>query len=119
MTRLKELRLEKNLKQSELAIVLKCSQQMISKYEKNYTLIPSIVEERASYFFECSIDYLRGFSDIRNPKVSDSLSHEFYNLGIIEEGQTVTKEQLTLLRELITINKYFFGNLATYHQYKI
>ncbi len=114
MTRLKQLRLEKNLKQSELAIVLKCSQQMISKYEKNYTLIPSIVEERASYFFECSIDYLRGISDIRNPKVSDSLSHELYQLGILKEGQAISKDQLNLLRQLLLVNKFFFKDLSTH-----
>lgn len=115
MTRLKQLRLEKNLKQSELAIILKCSQQMISKYEKNYTLIPSIVEERASYYFECSIDYLRGLSDIRNPEVTDSLSVEFCNLGIIKEGQAISREQLTLLRELIFTNKSFFKVLSIPH----
>lgn len=116
MNRLKQLRLEKNLKQSDLALALKCSQQMISKYEKNYTLITSIVEERASYYFDCSIDYLRGLSDIRNPKVADSLTNEFNNLGILEEGQTINREQLTLLRELITINKHFFQMLSIHHQ---
>lgn len=112
LNRLKQLRLEKNLKQSELAIVLKCSQQMISKYEKNYTTIPSIVEERAAYYFDCSIDYLRGLSDIRNLKIADSLSFEFYNLGIIKEGQAINREQLTLLRELLGVNKCFFKSLS-------
>lgn len=115
MTRLKQLRNEKKMKQSELALVLKCSQQMISKYEKNYTLIPSIVEERAANYFDCSIDFLRGISDIRNTKITDSLSVEFSNLGIIKEGQALSKDQLILLRELIEINQSFFKNLS-FHQ---
>ena len=112
LNRLKELRLEKNLKQSELAIILKCSQQMVSKYEKNYTSISSIAEERASYFFECSIEYLRGISNIRNPQNDNSLTNEFCNLGIIKEGQVINAEQLNLLRELINVNKGFFKSLS-------
>ena len=66
MNRLKELRLEKNLKQSDLAEILGCSQQMISKYEQGRTNLNGMIEEIAANYFDCSVDYLKGLTDIKN-----------------------------------------------------
>lgn len=77
LNRLKELRLEKNLKQSEIANIFGCTQQMISKYEKGYTHLPCMIEDLASNYFDCSIDYLKGLTEIRNPSKSIMLTSEF------------------------------------------
>lgn len=111
MNRLKELRLEKNLKQSELSKILGCSQQMISKYENGFTHLPCIIEERAARYFECSIDYLQCLTDIRNPEKSILLTNEFKNMGILKEGQSLNPEQIILLRQLISVNKSLFIRL--------
>ena len=58
VNRLKQLRIEKKLKQSDVAKIFNCTQQMISKYETSDTRIPCILEEKLALFYGCSIDYL-------------------------------------------------------------
>ena len=113
MNRLKELRLEKNLKQSDIANILGCSQQMISKYESNHTSLTGMMEEKVAMYFECSVDYLKGLTDIKNPEKSILLTSEFKKLGILKEGQSVTNEQIILLRQLIDANRSYFIKLST------
>ena len=62
---LKELREERGLSQQKLAEILNTSQQTIFKYEK--TLVEPDIETLISMadFFEVSVDYLIGNSDIR------------------------------------------------------
>lgn len=112
MNRLKELRLEKNLKQSDLAKILGCSQQMISKYEQCRTNLNGIIEDLAASYFECSVDYLKGLTDIRNPEKSVILASEFKKLGILKEGQSLSNGQITLLRHLIDVNRGLFIRLS-------
>ena len=116
MNRLKDLRIEKNLKQSDLANILGCTQQMISKYENGHTHLPCMIEDHAAKYFDCSVDYLKGLTDIRNPEKSIILTSEFRKLGILKEGQSLSNEQITLLRQLIDVNKSFFIRLSTSHQ---
>lgn len=115
MNRLKELRIEKKLKQSDMANILGCTQQMVSKYENGHTHLPCIIEDRAAEYFDCSIDYLKGLTDIRNPEKSIILTSEFKKLGILKEGQSLSSEQITLLRQLIDVNKAFFIRLSPSH----
>lgn len=116
--RLKELRLEAKLKQSDLAKIVGCSQQTISNYEtSSISNLDSIVEESIANYFSCTIDYLRGLSNIKNPEeyVNNSifLEKEFIKLGIIEEGEEISQEQLDLFRDLITANKQFFKRISS------
>ncbi len=116
--RLKELRLEVGLKQSDLAKIVGCSQQTISNYETGFsTNLDSNVEEAIANYFSCTIDYLRGLSSIRNPEeyVNNAifLEKEFIKLGIIEEGEEISKEQLDLFRDLIKANKPFFKKISS------
>ena len=63
MQRLRELRLEKGLTQQELGEKISLTQTTIGKYERG-ELEPSIdILERLASFFQCSIDFLIGFSD--------------------------------------------------------
>ena len=95
--RLKELRLASGLKQSDLAKIIGCSQQTISNYEtSSITNLDSILEESIANYFSCTIDYLRGLSNIKNPEeyVNNAifLEKEFIKLGIIEEGEEISQE---------------------------
>lgn len=117
--RLKELRLAVGLKQSDLAKIVSCSQQTISNYETGFsTNLDSIVEEAIANYFSCTIDYLRGLSSIKNPEEyvnndATFLQKEFIKLGIIEEGEEISQEQLDLFRDLIKANKPFFKRLSS------
>lgn len=117
--RLKDLRLSAGLKQSDLAKIVGCSQQTISNYETGFsTNLDSIVEETIANYFSCTIDYLRGLSSIKNPEeyINNDvtfLQKEFIKLGIIEEGEEISQEQLDLFRDLIKANKHFFKRLSS------
>ncbi len=63
MNRIKELRLEKKLTQSQLAHYLKINQTAVGKYERE-ELEPNIKTLlQLSAFFNVSVDYLIGNSD--------------------------------------------------------
>ena len=73
MNIIKILREEFNLTQQDLANRLKSSKSVIGLYESE-TRKPSLeVLVKLSEIFNCSIDYILGKSDIRNPEESDPL----------------------------------------------
>ena len=67
-------------------------------------------------FFSCSLDYLRGLSDIRDSEklLEDSilLKDEFVKLGIINEDEDISDELLAYFRDHIKINKPFLANFT-------
>ncbi len=66
-TRLKELRTDNDMLQSDLAEKLNLKSSAISKYEKGLTQ-PSIETiKKLAEIFSVTIDYLVGASDIKNP----------------------------------------------------
>lgn len=73
MNRIKKLREDLHMTQQELADKLSGAKSTIAMYE-NETRKPSIeVLIKLSEIFNCSIDYLLGKSDIKNPDLKDSL----------------------------------------------
>ena len=63
--RIKLLRIEKDLKQSELAKILNVTHSNVSKYERgeieiNFETLVTLCE-----YFEVSLDYLFGFTDLK------------------------------------------------------
>lgn len=92
MNRIKELRLQYGLTQYELAFKLGLNQTAIGKYERGQ-LEPSIETlKKISTIFECSIDYLIGFSDdfgtitIKNEKNAQAISQNGQELLDIFNG---------------------------------
>lgn len=115
--KLNELRVAAGLKQSELAKLVGCSQQTISNYETGFVNnVDPLVEEAIANYFSCSIDYLRGLSDIKNAEeyvnAAILLKHEFVKLGIIAEDEDISENQLKLFRDIIKANKPFFTQIA-------
>ena len=72
MNRIKQLREEKKWTQLELSQKMNCAMSSIAMYE-NETRNPSLeVLVKLSEIFNCSIDYILGKSEIRNPEEKDS-----------------------------------------------
>lgn len=70
---LKKIRQDNNLTQEELAKKIDTSRSNIANYENNKNM-PSIeILDKLSKLFNCSLDYLMGKSDVRNPQHSDPL----------------------------------------------
>ena len=68
MNRLKILRCEKGLVQKDISDYLHCSIAIISMYEKEQRVMDINTAQKLANYFECSVDYLLGKSDIRNDK---------------------------------------------------
>lgn len=67
ISRLKEIREEKDLKQTDIAKVLKITQVQYSRYETGLRTIPIYHLEKLSDFYHTSVDYLIGKTDERKP----------------------------------------------------
>lgn len=68
--RLKRLRLEKNLKQSDLGEIFKCGGVSISNYENGRNLSNDLLIAYAKYF-DVSTDWILGLTNDRKPGGSD------------------------------------------------
>ena len=66
-TRLKEIREDKSLTQSDIAKILNTTQQQYSKYELGIQIIPLEKINILANYYNTSIDYLVGRTDIRKP----------------------------------------------------
>jgi len=65
--RIRNLREDLDLRQSDMAEYLNCSQVAYSYYEIGARDIPTDVLIKLAKYFHCSTDYLLGLSDIKNP----------------------------------------------------
>ena len=65
--RIRDLREDKELAQKTLADYLKCSQVCYSYYEIGRRDIPTDVLVRLARFYNTSIDYLLGLTDVKDP----------------------------------------------------
>lgn len=75
MNRIKQLREENNWTQLELSKKMNCAMSSIAMYESE-TRKPSMeVLLKLSEIFDCSIDYILGKSDIRNPEEIRNIKH--------------------------------------------
>ncbi len=97
--RLKKERLKKELTQQELADILNIDKSTICKYENGYSL-PSIERSiQISNYFNISLDYLMGITDIRKqaslpPYLQDLLSKENYKY--LKVAQKLKEENISL-----------------------
>lgn len=83
--RIKDLRIEKNLNQVELAHKLSCSKQTVSNWENN-NILPSVeILKKIALFFNCSTDYLLELEDER----------------MFLEVTTLTPRQLVHIQQLV------------------
>lgn len=65
--RLKEIREDKDYKQSDIAKVLNTTQQQYSKYELSLQVIPVERLVKLAKFYNISVDYLIGLTNERKP----------------------------------------------------
>lgn len=104
MNRIKMLREEFNFTQQDLANKLECSKSVIGLYESE-TRKPSMeVLLKLSEIFDCSIDYILGKSDIRNPEKAQEDPLGLAKVGFsMDEYNPPTDKQREQLAELIKV----------------
>lgn len=65
--RIKDLREDKNLSQKEIGNIIGMSQTGYSKYETGENDIPTQILFQLADFYETSVDYILGHTNIKNP----------------------------------------------------
>lgn len=65
--RLKDLREDMDLNQSEVATVINTTQQQYSKYELGIRLMPIDKLNVLANFYETSVDYIIGRTNVKKP----------------------------------------------------
>ncbi len=65
--RLREIREDKDLKQKDIAAILKITQQMYSEYELGIRIIPLEKLCILAEYYNTSLDYLVGLTNERKP----------------------------------------------------
>ena len=79
-SRIKQLRQKRGVIQEILAAELGITQQMLSKYERDITLIKVDILKKIAAYFNVTTDYLLGVSDVkRDIKVNETLD-AYYDL---------------------------------------
>ena len=63
--RMRDLREDADLKQSDIAEFLHCSQQVYSNYELGQRDVPTDVLIRLANFYKTNVDYLLGLTDTK------------------------------------------------------
>lgn len=104
MNRLKILREEKGLFQKDIADYLNCSIAIISMYEKEQRVMDVNIAQKLADYFECSLDYLLGKSDIRNPEKQEEDILGLAKVGFsMKDYNPPTDKQREQLAELIKV----------------
>jgi transcriptional regulator with XRE-family HTH domain len=96
--KIKSLRLEKKLTQEELGNILGLGKSSISMYENDKMSPDDDIKNKIADYFNVSIDYLLGRTDIRNPYIPQEY----------QENNKVTKRDLKNYEEFIKHAGTFF-----------
>ena len=67
LLRIRDLREDKDLTQTQIADYLLCDQSLYSKYERQERPLPLELASRLADFYGVSIDYLVGRTNIKQP----------------------------------------------------
>lgn len=87
--RLKSLIDERSIDQKKFAEIFNLSPSTVSGYVTNYRSPNDEIKKKFADFFSVSIDYLLGYTDIRNPKESKIYTKSYYHRdlsGLPEEA---------------------------------
>lgn len=71
MNKIRDLRQNAGMKQSDLAKILNCAPTAVSKYELGQLDLSSATIGRLCDVFGCTADYLLGRSELPTPEISD------------------------------------------------
>lgn len=97
MNRIKELRLEKNMLQSDVAKLVNKSERMIGFYENGERDPNTETLAKLAEIFNCSIDYLLGRTDARNIEEEFSFAYHKDTEGLSDED---IKEALRIYKQI-------------------
>lgn len=97
-SRIKQLRQKRGVIQEILAAELGITQQMLSKYERDITLIKVDILKKIAAYFNVTTDYLLGVSDVKRDikgqmKVNETLD-AYYDLVEVYKGLDLYDQEM-------------------------
>lgn len=96
--KIRELRMEKNLLQEKLAAYLNVSQQTVSKIETGTSDIPRDLLIKLADFFDVSIDYIYGRTDIPEILTAEKLKQDYDEImSIYKQLNKVNQKTLRII----------------------
>lgn len=100
---LKKIREEKGITQVKLSVDLEVSQELISRYELGSSFPqPNMLIKLANYF-NCSVDYLLGLTDITTPLYKNRISEkEIKDSEIINKYNQLSSENKKCFDKFLT-----------------
>ncbi|MCF6466389.1 helix-turn-helix domain-containing protein [Clostridium sp. Cult2] len=105
--RLKELRIESGILQRELADYLKVSRVTITQYESGNRSPDDEIKKKIAKYFNVSLDYLMGVSDVKNPYSEKSIEEEYK-----EEIQALEKFRQVMINKGLDYKNKTYEELA-------
>lgn len=105
-SRIKQLREKRGLIQEILAAELGITQQMLSKYERDVTLIKVDILKKIATYFNVITDYLLGVSDVkrdlqRQMKMNETLDEYYDLIEIYKDLDSYDKEMIWSIMQTV------------------
>lgn len=105
-SRIKQLREKGGLIQEILAAELGITQQMLSKYERDVTLIKVDILKKIATYFNVTTDYLLGVSDVkrdlqRQMKMNETLDEYYDLIEIYKDLDSYDKEMIWSIMQTV------------------
>lgn len=105
-SRIKQLREKRGLIQEILAAELGIIQQMLSKYERDVTLIKVDILKKIATYFNVTTDYLLGVSDVkrdlqRQMKMNETLDEYYDLIEIYKDLDSYDKEMIWSIMQTV------------------
>ena len=105
-SRIKQLRAKRGLIQEILAAELGITQQMLSKYERDVTLIKVDILKKIATYFNVTTDYLLGVSDVkrdlqRQMKMNETLDEYYDLIEIYKDLDSYDKEMIWSIMQTV------------------
>lgn len=97
--RIRELRCEKGLKQSDLAQAIHVSQQTVSRMETGKNTLQADILIHLSVFFQVSVDYILNLTDIR--LISENIKEVDRKVNCLQEFVSVFVKLNGINREFV------------------
>lgn len=108
--RIKTLREKRGLIQEILAAELGITQQTLSRYEKDVTIIKVDVLKKLAEYFNVTTDYLLGLSDVKRDltgqiKINETLDEYYDMIEVYKKLDQYDQELVWLLLQIVKKNE--------------
>ena len=105
-SRIKQLREKRGLIQEILAAELGITQQLLSKYERDITLIKVDILKKIAIYFNVTTDYLLGISDLKRDlqgqmKMNETLDQYYDLVEVYKELDEYDQEMIWSIIQIV------------------